>query len=166
MWKAIFQNKLTFYKANLPSFVQKMIKSRRYVDLSCRLRLKSHPKMAAWERLINANFMAKVYVICQVLDSSLWMVYLKYIKTMQSRFRDGNLCFRDLYVVYTSSSEAGHFAERHFAERHFAERHFAERHFTERHFAERHFAERTFCRRRRTFCRTDNLPKIEISFEL
>ena len=74
---------------------------------------------------------------------------------MQSRFRDGNLCFRDLYVVYTSSSEAGHFAERHFAER---------------HFAERHFAERTFCRRRRTFCRTfcrtDNLPKIEISFEL
>jgi hypothetical protein len=52
MWKAIFQNKLTIYKANLPSFVQKIIKSRCYVDLSRRLRLKSHPKMAAWERLI------------------------------------------------------------------------------------------------------------------
>ena len=48
-------------------------------------------------------------------------------------------------------------------------------HFAERHFAERHFAERTFCRRtlsrtdilsngqydERTFCRNDNLPKIE-----
>jgi hypothetical protein len=52
MWKAIFQNKLTIYKANLPSFVQKIIKSRCYVDLSRRLRLKCHPKMAAWERLI------------------------------------------------------------------------------------------------------------------
>ena len=52
MWKAIFQNKLTIYKTNLPSFVQKIIKSRCYVDLSRRLRLKSHPKMAAWERLI------------------------------------------------------------------------------------------------------------------
>jgi hypothetical protein len=28
MWKAIFQNKLTIYKANLPSLVQKIIKSR------------------------------------------------------------------------------------------------------------------------------------------
>jgi hypothetical protein len=52
IWKAIFQNKLTIYKANLPSFVQKIIKSRCYVDLSRRLRQKSHPKMAAWERLI------------------------------------------------------------------------------------------------------------------
>jgi hypothetical protein len=52
MWKAIFQNKLTIYKANLPSFVQKIIKRRCYVDLSRRLRLKCHPKMAAWERLI------------------------------------------------------------------------------------------------------------------
>jgi hypothetical protein len=54
MWKAIFQNKLTIYKANLPSFVKKIIKSRCYVDLSRRLRMKSHPKMAAWERLIKA----------------------------------------------------------------------------------------------------------------
>jgi hypothetical protein len=53
MWKAIFQNKLTIYKANLPSFVQKIIKSRCYVDLSRRIRLKCHPKMAAWERLID-----------------------------------------------------------------------------------------------------------------
>jgi hypothetical protein len=52
MWKAIFQKKLTIYKANLPSFVQKIIKSRCCVDLSCRPRLKCHPKMAAWERLI------------------------------------------------------------------------------------------------------------------
>jgi hypothetical protein len=52
MWKAIFQNKLTIYKANLPSFVQKIIKSRCYVDWSPRLRLKCHPKIAAWERLI------------------------------------------------------------------------------------------------------------------
>ena len=52
MWKAIFQNKLTIYRANLPSFVQKIIKSCCYVDLSCRLRLnKCHPKMAAWEKL-------------------------------------------------------------------------------------------------------------------
>jgi hypothetical protein len=34
IWKPIFQNKLTIYKANLPSFVQKIIKSRCYVDLS------------------------------------------------------------------------------------------------------------------------------------
>jgi hypothetical protein len=34
MGKAIFQNKLIIYKANLPSFVQKIIKSRCYVDLS------------------------------------------------------------------------------------------------------------------------------------
>jgi hypothetical protein len=27
MWKAIFQNKLSIYKANLPSFVQKIKKS-------------------------------------------------------------------------------------------------------------------------------------------
>jgi hypothetical protein len=53
MWKAIFQNKLTTYKANLPSFVKTIIKSGCYVDLSRRLRLKCHPKMAAWERLIN-----------------------------------------------------------------------------------------------------------------
>ena len=33
MWKAICQNKLTIYKANLPSFVKKIIKSRCYVDL-------------------------------------------------------------------------------------------------------------------------------------
>jgi hypothetical protein len=33
-------------EVNLPSFVQKIIKSRCYVDLSRRLRLKSHPKMA------------------------------------------------------------------------------------------------------------------------
>jgi hypothetical protein len=52
MWKAIFQNKLTIYKANLPSYVQKILKSRCYEDLSRRLRLKCHPKMAAWERLI------------------------------------------------------------------------------------------------------------------
>jgi hypothetical protein len=52
MWKAIFQNKLTIYKANLPSFVKKIIKTRCYVDLSRRPRLKCHPKMAAWERLI------------------------------------------------------------------------------------------------------------------
>jgi hypothetical protein len=45
--KAIFQNKLTIYKANLPSFVKKIIKSRCYVDLSRRLQLKRHPKMAA-----------------------------------------------------------------------------------------------------------------------
>ena len=32
MWKAIFQNKLTIYKANLPSFAQKIIKSRCYSD--------------------------------------------------------------------------------------------------------------------------------------
>ena len=38
MRKAIFQNKLTIYKANLPSFVQKIIKSRCYVDL----RIDSH----------------------------------------------------------------------------------------------------------------------------
>jgi hypothetical protein len=70
----------------------------------------------------------------------------------------------------------GHFAARHFAERYFAERHFAERHFAERHFAERHFTERTFRRTdilptdilpnglfaEKTFCRTDNLPKIEM----
>jgi hypothetical protein len=37
MWKAIFQNKLTIYKANLPSFVQKITKSRCYADLSYRL---------------------------------------------------------------------------------------------------------------------------------
>jgi hypothetical protein len=55
MWKAISQNKLTIYKANLPSFVKKIIKSRCYVDLSRRLRLKSHPKMAAWQRLIDSN---------------------------------------------------------------------------------------------------------------
>jgi hypothetical protein len=52
MWKAIFQNKLTIYKANLQSFIQKIIKSRCYVDLSHRLRLKSHPK---WERLIKQS---------------------------------------------------------------------------------------------------------------
>jgi hypothetical protein len=56
MWRAIFQNKLTIYKANLPSFVQKIIKSRcNYVDLFRRLRLKSHPKMAAWETLIQLS---------------------------------------------------------------------------------------------------------------
>ena len=58
----------------------------------------------------------------------------------------------------------------HFAERHFAERHFAERHFAERHFADRHLVERAFCRTdsmtsglfaEKTFCRNDNLPKIE-----
>jgi hypothetical protein len=56
-------------------------------------------------------------------------------------------------------------------------------HFAERHFAERYFAERTFCRRtfrqtdilqngiltnglfaEKTFCRTHNLPKIEMLF--
>jgi hypothetical protein len=48
MSKAIFQNKLTIYKENLPSLArQKIIKSRCYVDLSRRVRLKSHPKMAA-----------------------------------------------------------------------------------------------------------------------
>jgi hypothetical protein len=52
MWKAIFRNKLTIYKANLLSFVQKIIKSRCYVNLSRRFRLKCHPKMAARERLI------------------------------------------------------------------------------------------------------------------
>jgi hypothetical protein len=31
MWKAIFQNKLTIDKANLPAFVQKIIKRRCYV---------------------------------------------------------------------------------------------------------------------------------------
>jgi hypothetical protein len=30
MWKAIFQNKVTIYKANLPSFVQKITKRRCY----------------------------------------------------------------------------------------------------------------------------------------
>jgi hypothetical protein len=33
MSKAIFQNKLTIFKANLPSFMQKIIKSRYYVGL-------------------------------------------------------------------------------------------------------------------------------------
>jgi hypothetical protein len=47
MSKTIFENKLTIYKANLPSFVQKIIKSRCYVDLPRRLGLKCHPKMAA-----------------------------------------------------------------------------------------------------------------------
>ena len=60
MWKAIFQNKLTICKANLPSFVQKIIKIRCYVDLSRRLRLKSHPKMAAWERLIIVDIHIKL----------------------------------------------------------------------------------------------------------
>jgi hypothetical protein len=38
---------------NLPSFVKKIIKSHCYGDLSRRLRLKNHPKMAAWEMLIS-----------------------------------------------------------------------------------------------------------------
>jgi hypothetical protein len=50
--QTIFQNKLTIYKANLLSFVQKYIKTHCYVDLSRRLWLKCHPKMVAWERLI------------------------------------------------------------------------------------------------------------------
>jgi hypothetical protein len=44
MWKAIFQNKLTIYKANLPSFVQKIIKSRCYVDLSAQTSAEMLPK--------------------------------------------------------------------------------------------------------------------------
>jgi hypothetical protein len=49
-WTTLIE--IAVYKANLPSFVQKIIKSRCYVDLSPRFRQKSHPKMAAWERLI------------------------------------------------------------------------------------------------------------------
>jgi hypothetical protein len=55
MWKAIFQNKLTIYKAIYHHSSKKIIKSRCYVDLSRRLRVKSHPKMAAWERLIGCK---------------------------------------------------------------------------------------------------------------
>jgi hypothetical protein len=69
MWKAIFQNKLTIYKANLPSFVQKIIKSRCYVDLSRRLWQKSHPKMAAWERLIQHEMthMCRIKFRCDII---------------------------------------------------------------------------------------------------
>jgi hypothetical protein len=35
MWKAIFQNKLTIYKANLPSFVRKIIKSLADLQAVC-----------------------------------------------------------------------------------------------------------------------------------
>jgi hypothetical protein len=38
--KAIFQNKLTIYKEKLPSFVQKIIKSRCYVRLA--------PSLSPW----------------------------------------------------------------------------------------------------------------------
>ena len=58
MWKAIFQNKLTIHKANLPSFVKKIIiKTRCYVDLFRRPLLKCHSKMAAWERLVVVNLL-------------------------------------------------------------------------------------------------------------
>jgi hypothetical protein len=77
MWKAIFQNKPTIYKANLPSFVQKIIKSRCYVDLSRRLRLKSHPKMATWERLIGMRvlFLSPVTICLICLYLSLISLY-------------------------------------------------------------------------------------------
>jgi hypothetical protein len=45
MWKAIFQNKLTIYKANLPSFLQKIIKIICYVDLSQHKELKRQGKL-------------------------------------------------------------------------------------------------------------------------
>ena len=64
--RAIFQNKLTIYKANLPSFIQKIIKSRCYVDLSRRLQLKSHPKMAAWERLILTGTDCGYFNVCRL----------------------------------------------------------------------------------------------------
>jgi hypothetical protein len=44
MWKAIFQNKLTIYEANLPSFVQKFIKSRCYVDFISQTSAEKPPK--------------------------------------------------------------------------------------------------------------------------
>ena len=52
MWKAIFQNKLSIYRVNLPSYTHKIIKCRRYVVLRSQDWQKSTPKMAAWERLI------------------------------------------------------------------------------------------------------------------
>ena len=52
MWKATFQNKLTIYRVNLPSYTHKIIKCRRHVVLRSQDWQKSTPKMAAWERLI------------------------------------------------------------------------------------------------------------------
>jgi hypothetical protein len=72
MWKAIFQNKLTIYNANLPSFVQNIIKSRCYTDLSRRLRLKSHPKMAAWERLIR-RILSIVWIFWPITLILVWI---------------------------------------------------------------------------------------------
>ena len=70
MWKTLFQNRLNIiYKANLPSFVQKIIKSCCYVHLSRWLRLKCHPKMAACMRKANLN--ENLYVIEQEITHSL-----------------------------------------------------------------------------------------------
>jgi hypothetical protein len=56
MWKAIFQNKLTIYKANLPSFVQKNMKSRCYVDLSRRQTAeKPHKNGGVWKANLTSN---------------------------------------------------------------------------------------------------------------
>jgi hypothetical protein len=65
MWKAIFQNKLTIYKANWPSFVKKMILKK---SLLCRLISQTSagkpPKMAAWERLIKfVGIIAYFYIL-------------------------------------------------------------------------------------------------------
>jgi hypothetical protein len=51
VWKAIFQNKLTIYIANLPIIRPKNYNKSLLVDFSRRLRLKSHP-----ERLILPHF--------------------------------------------------------------------------------------------------------------
>jgi hypothetical protein len=44
MWKAIFQNKLTIYKANLPSFVQKNYKKSLLCGLISQTSAEMPPK--------------------------------------------------------------------------------------------------------------------------
>jgi hypothetical protein len=67
-------------------------------------------------------------------------------------------CFRCLVYVQYGWSVPGHFAERHFAKRHFAEWIFCRRTFCGTNILTNElFAEKTFCQ-------TDNLPKIEMLF--
>jgi hypothetical protein len=103
MWKAIFQNiKLTIYKANLPSFVEKIIiKSRCYVDLSHRHQLKCHAKMAAWESLIGKptwRMWCHVQTLYIPIDNSVGSVQNSILNSTQMHLQ-GNAYFIMIEVL-------------------------------------------------------------------
>jgi hypothetical protein len=93
MWKAIFQNKLTIYKANLPSFVQKIIKKSLLCKLISQTSVEKPPKNGGVRKANSVeiwswnDWIIVLHVTMSHTDSELAMLYVSFVDKNSKRFQ-------------------------------------------------------------------------------